>query len=168
MKETERIFFQQKIAQYKEAGQPIIYVDESGFSHDMPRTHGYAPKGKRCFGKHAWGAKGRTNVIGALWGTRLLTACLFHTTINTDIFCAWILKDLLPKIPPQSVIVMDNATFHKNKQMQNQIERLGYTLEYLPPYSPDLNPIEHKWAQKKSQRRKENCSLDTLFNCNIS
>jgi transposase len=58
---------------------------------------------------------------------------------------------------------MDNAAFHKDKTMQEQFIKAEVALEYLPPYSPDLNPIEHKWAQAKSLRRTLNCSIDELF-----
>lgn len=153
----------QKIIKYRELGVPIVYIDESGFAHDMPRTHGYAKIGERCFGTHDWGAKGRTNAIGALIGRNLLTVTLFDCTINTDAFTAWTEQDLLPKLSTQSVLVMDNAAFHKGKSMQQKIKAAGHTLEYLPPYSPDLNPIEHKWAQAKSKRRKYRCGIDDLF-----
>ena len=129
----------------------------------MPRTHGYAMKGQRCYGKHDWGAKGRTNVIGALLGKTLLTVSLFNTTIDTDTFTGWIYQDLLPKLPKESVIVMDNASFHKNKDMKDKIVIAGHTLEYLPTYSPDLNPIEHKWAEAKKLRRKNKCNVYKLF-----
>lgn len=78
----------------------------------MPRTHGYATIGQRCFGTQDWHAKGRTNVIGALIEKLLLTVGLFNTNINADIFHAWVVQDLLPKLPPHCVIVMDNAAFH--------------------------------------------------------
>jgi transposase len=58
---------------------------------------------------------------------------------------------------------MDNATFHKSKDMQKEVQDAGHRLEYLPVYSPDLNPIEHKWAQAKSIRRKLLCNIDALF-----
>jgi len=138
-------------------------LDESGFAHDMPRTHGYAPKGKRCFGTHDWGAKGRTNVIGALLGGFLLTVTLFETTINTTIFDAWVMQDLIPQLPPNSVLILDNATFHKGENMKKSLEQAGHTLLYLSPYSPDLNPIEKKWAQAKALRRKNKCDVKTLF-----
>jgi len=141
----------------------MVFLDESGFAHDMPRTHGYAPKGKRCFGTHDWGAKGRTNVIGALLEGLLLTVTLFETTIDTGIFDTWVQKDLVPKLPPQSVVILDNATFHKGVAMKKALDQAGHTLLYLPPYSPDLNPIEKKWAQAKALRRKNRCSLETLF-----
>ena len=117
-----------------------MYIDESGFSHDMPRTHGYS-----------------TNAIGALIGATLLTVSLFESTINSEVFTAWAKQDLLPKLPERSIIVMDNATFHKQPEMQEALAADGHTLLYLPPYSPDLNPIEKKWAQAKSLRRKLSC-----------
>lgn len=129
----------------------------------MPRTHGYAAKGQRCYGTHDWGARGRTNAIGAVIGNKLLTVSLFDQNVNTELFNNWVYQDLIPKLPKGSVVVMDNATFHKSQKMKDQIKIAGHTLEYLPPYSPDLNPIEHKWAQAKSIRRKHACNVDTLF-----
>jgi transposase len=107
----------------------------------MPRTHGYAPRGERCFGSHDWGAKGRTNVIGAIASGALLTVALFSCSINTEIFTNWIIYDLIPKLPSNSVVIMDNAAFHKEALMQQMLEEAGHTVLYLPPYSPDLNPI---------------------------
>lgn len=129
----------------------------------MPRTHGYASRGDRCYGTHDWGARGRTNVIGALCMGILITLSLFTISINTEIFTQWLIQDLLPKLPPRCVIVMDNASFHKGLEMQKAIENAGHILLYLPPYSPHLNPIEHKWAQAKSIRRKTGCSIEQLF-----
>lgn len=129
----------------------------------MPRTHGYAPQGQRCYGVRDWHAKGRTNVIGALIEKLLLTVGLFNANINADIFYAWVVQDLLPKLPPHCIVVMDNATFHKRLDIQNAIANAGHTLEYLPPYSPDLNPIEKKWEQSKAVRKQNLCSIPQLF-----
>jgi transposase len=132
----------------------------------MPRTHGYSARGTRCFGTQDWHAKGRINVIGALLGSALLTLGLFDCNVNADVFTAWIEQDLLPKLPTGVVLVMDNATFHKRKDTQNLIKQAGYELVYLPPYSPDLNPIENKWAQAKALRRKTKQSIQELFKLN--
>ena len=129
----------------------------------MPRTHGYSVKGKRCYGKHNWGARGRTNVIGALQGNTLLTLSLFDGTINGDIFEGWLEQDLIPKLPERSVVIMDNAAFHKRPATQTLLEKAGHILMFLPPYSPDLNPIEHKWAQAKAIRKQQHCSIYDLF-----
>jgi transposase len=129
----------------------------------MPRTHGYCAKGTRCYGVRDWGAKGRTNVIGAIISGLMLTANVFATNVNSDVFHGWVTQCLIPKCPPNAVIVMDNATFHKRKDTQDAIHKAGYTLEYLPTYSPDLNPIEPKWAQAKAIRRKYQCSIEDIF-----
>ena len=129
----------------------------------MPRTHGYTQKGQRCHGVQDWNAKGRVNVIGALLGTVMLTTWLCDFNVDSDVFHAWTLNDLLPKLPTEAVIVMDNATFHKRKDIQKAITDAGHILEYLPPYSPDFNPSERKWAQAKALRRKTGKSVDELF-----
>ena len=159
----KRSEFCQTIETFKKEERPLVFLDESGFAHDMPRTHGYSPKGNRCFGTHNWGSKGRTNVIGALVAGTLLTVSLFETTINTEIFDEWAVQDLLPKLPNKSVVILDNATFHKGIKMKASLEKAGHTLLYLPPYSPDLNPIERKWAQAKKIRRTHQCTIHELF-----
>lgn len=88
---------------------------------------------------------------------------LFVDSVNADVFSTWVTKDLLPKLSTSCVIVMDNAAFHKRLDIQKAIEDAGHILEFLPPYSPDLNPIEHKWAQAKAIRKQRNCSIDSLF-----
>lgn len=156
--------FCQTIKQLEKACKSIAYIDESGFAHDMPRTHGYSLKGKRCYGKHDWGAKGRTNAIGALISNTLVGVGLLSGSVDTDVFTYWVKEFLIPNLHENTVIVMDNASFHKGKDMQKIIEDSGHILLYLPPYSPDLNPIEKKWAQAKQIRRSTHCSIDQLFN----
>lgn len=158
--------FRCKIKEYHESKRPVVYIDESGFAHDMPRTHGYAPVGRRCFGQHEWNAKGRINVIGALLNKEFMTVTLVDGSIDADVFHAWLRKELLPELPRNSVVVMDNAAFHKPDAIQEVITSCGHELEFLPPYSPDLNPIEHKWAQAKALRRKYRCSVEELFQQN--
>ena len=76
----------------------IVYLDESGFTTDMPRPRGYSQEGKRCYGTHDWHAKGCINAIGALLGALLLTVSLFTGSINSDVFYAWLTEDLLPTV----------------------------------------------------------------------
>ena len=129
----------------------------------MPRTHGYSEKGQRCYSSKDWHARGRLNVIGAIIDFTFLTASLFDCNINSDVFYAWLTQDLIPKLPSNAVVVMDNATFHKRADMIEAIQEAGHALLYLPPYSPDLTPIEPKWAEAKSKRRRERCSVSDLF-----
>jgi transposase len=121
-----------------------VYLDESGFAVDMPRMRGYSRIGNRCYGSCNWHARGRVNVIGASINMKLISICLFDAHIDSDIFYQWTIDFLLPELRQSSVIVLDNATFHKRHDIQQAIANAGHTLEYLPPYSPDLNEIEHK------------------------
>ena len=129
----------------------------------MPRTHGYAPKGHRCIGSHDWHAKGRVNVIGALLVGVLLSVGLTDVNIDAEIFNLWLIRDLLPKLPPDPVLVMDRATFHRRSDTTAAVAAEGHTLEYLPAYRPELNDIEHEWAKAKAYRRKTGKSVDQIF-----
>jgi transposase len=94
----------------------------------MPRTHGYSDKGKRCYGTHDWRSKGRTNAIGALIGSTLIEIGLISGSVNTAVFTSLVQQILLPNLPKESVIVMDNASFHKGKDMQKMLEDAGHIL----------------------------------------
>ena len=161
--EEKRSLFQKKINEYHKSGLEVCYLDESGHALDMPRTHGYAEKGNRCFGLDSWGAKGRVNVIGALIGNLLFAVGLFNCSIDSVVFGTWVKEFLLPGLSKPTVIVMDNAAFHKNEALLNIIKSRGHIVEFLPPYSPDLNPIEHKWAEKKAFRRRHRCSVEACY-----
>ena len=84
--------------------------------------HGYSSKGQKCYGLQDWGAKGRTNVIGALCKGVLLTVTLLNGSVNTEVFNAWVEQDLIPKLPPKSVVIMDNATFNKSPLIYEMLE----------------------------------------------
>ncbi len=143
--------------------RPVVYLDESGFAFDSPRIRGYSSKGRRCLGTKDWHARGRLNAIGAILNFDFLTVDLWDCNIDSDVFYAWLTQSLLPKLPLNSVVVMDNASFHKRADMIKVLEKNGHTVEFLPPYSPDLNPIEHKWAQAKTLRRRLHCHPFQLF-----
>lgn len=144
-----------------------MYIDESGFAQDMPRNYGYAPVGERCFGRHDWNAKGRINVVGALMKNNFLNVNLVDGDIDADVFYARVSRELLPGLPEGSVVVMDNAAFHKRGDIQEIITSSGHELEFLPSYSPDLNPVEHKRAQAEALRKKLRCPVDELFQNDI-
>ena len=130
-------------------------MDESGFEAETKRPYGYAPIGKPCTDRYNWQAKKRTNVIGALYEKMLFALDYFEQNINGEIFYHWckLKLKLIPSLKTKCVIVMDNARFHKNKRIQKLLNRNGHRILRLPPYSPDLNPIEKKWAQVKFLRQ---------------
>ncbi|BAP58254.1 transposase [Thioploca ingrica] len=92
-----------------------------------------------------------------------MTVSLFQGSINTAVFSAWLEQDLLPKLPLNCVIIMDNASFHRSAPIRQLIEDAGHDLEFLPTYSPDLNPIERKWAQAKAIRRQQSGSIVRFY-----
>jgi len=153
--------FVKKIQQYTALGYRIVYVDESGFADNMPRLWGYSKKGERCYDTIDWHERSRTNIIGAIIDNKFITACLFDGNINAEVFHTWLVEDLCPKLHEPVVVVMDNATFHKRKDTQAYLKQLGHILEYLPAYSPHLNPIEHKWFVAKARKRRTG---ETTFN----
>ena len=159
----KRTIFQKKINEHEAEGRAVVYVDESGFGYDMPRTHGYSNIGDRCYGTQDWNAKGRQNVIAGLFEDSLIGCGIVKANVDTEVFNTWIEKIFIPDLPENSVVVMDNATFHKSQKTRDLLQINGHQIEFLPPYSPDLNPIEQKWAQAKAIRRRENCNVQKLF-----
>jgi transposase len=121
------------------------------------------PYGHMVIKQKAYGVK-VYKAIGALLEGSILTVCLIAGMVNGAVFKAWLAQDLIPKLTTSCVVVMDNATFHKVNGISELIEKAGHQLLYLPPYSPDLNPIERKWAQVKALRNKLRTNdIDALF-----
>ena len=116
----------------------------------MQRTHGYAKKGDPVHGLTYGKRKGRTNVIGA-WSVnnKLFATATYDRTVNKDVFVTWIQEHLLKHLKKGMAVIMDNAPWHKGDDIKKLIESTGAKLIKLPPYSPDLNPIEKAWANLK-------------------
>jgi transposase len=94
---------------------------------------------------------------------KLLNSMLCKFTVDSEVFHQWVVQQLLPNVPIKSVIIMDNAAFHKRNDTQAVIRDAGHTLLYQPPYSPQLNPIEKRWAYLKNVRKKFHLSVESLF-----
>lgn len=103
------------------------------------------------------------NAIGAIIGFQIIAIQLWSGTVNSDVFYAWTQQSLLPALPDHSIVVLDGAPFHKRSDIIEAIENDGHIVRFLPSYSPDLNPIEKKWAQAKAIRRRDRCDPHTLF-----
>ena len=129
----------------------------------MARTYGYAKVGDSCYDTHNWNAGRRENVIAALINNSLTACGIVNGNVDSDTFNTWLEKILVPELPENSVVIMDNASFHKGYRTEEILSEHGHKLEFLPTYSPDLNPIERRWAQAKFIRRKHNCSTIEIF-----
>ena len=100
-------------------------------------------------------------------GDSLIGCGIVNANVDTDVFNTWLEKILIPDLPQNSIVVMDNASFHKSDKTTKILSEHRHKIEFLPPYSPDLNPIEFKWAQAKSIRRKLHCDTFELFASHI-
>jgi transposase len=149
---------------YRRRGKEFIYIDESGFEPFVTRRHAYAPKGQRVYGLNSGHRRPRTSLIAARVGETFEAPFLFEGTCNAEIFNAWLEEHLCPRLNENHVVVMDNAPFHKSTKTQELIAAKNATLLSLPPYSPDLNPIEHDFASIKAIREyNEHETLDNII-----
>lgn len=148
---------------YMRRGLQPVHVDECGFVPSVVRRYGYAPRGMRVYGMSSGHRRPRTSLIAARIDDRLQEPFLFEGTCDTTVFNFWLETKLTPRLTNNHLVIMDNAAFHKSPDTVQLIEHTGATLLFLPPYSPDLNPIEHDFAAlKKNREYQEQASLDEI------
>ncbi|WP_284144052.1 IS630 family transposase [Ottowia testudinis] len=159
----KRKHYLRRLCRAKRNGQPVVYMDETGFAASTHRTHARALGGQKVHGLQSAYSRPRTSVIGAYRDNKLIAPMLFEGTCNSAVFHDWVEQMLLPELVCGSVIVLDNAAFHTSKRTQRLIEQSGCELLFLPPYCPDLNPIEKLWGHLKRLRRNTGASVDELI-----
>jgi transposase len=120
----------------------------------MTRTHGRAARGKRLIAKVPHGHWRTLTFLAALRIDRIDAPCVLDGPVNGRSFLAYVEQFLVPTLAPGDVVVMDNLGSHKNDAIRKAIRSAGARLFFLPPYSPDLNPIEQVFAKLKTLLRK--------------
>jgi transposase len=140
--------------------EDLVYIDESGIDSYVHQSFGWAKRGTKVLGEISGKRYARESFVAAKCGAKILAPFCYQGTCNTDLFNLWIETFLIPVLQPGQVIILDNATFHKSQKTKELIENASCTLLFLPPYSPDLNPIEIYWANLKAKIKKflKNCS----------
>lgn len=131
----------------------IVYSDETGIDDNEVSTAGWAPRGERCHAIKKAERKVRYNITAALNQNQLFAPFLFEGYSTAHTFATYVEQVLVPALRPGMVVVIDNARFHKSKKVIELIEAAGCKIMFLPPYSPDFNPIEHWWAPVKNSIR---------------
>ena len=131
----------------------VYYLDECGIEHRLYREYARAPRGQKVEQAVSGSLRKRSSVIGTWKAGKLVASMIFEGSCNKAVVKAYFEEVLLPELPPGSVVVLDNASFHQGRQLEELARRRGVELMYLPAYSPDLNPIEHFWAVLKSALR---------------
>lgn len=142
----------------------LIFIDETWAKTNMVRLRGRAPVGQRLVDKTPHGHWKTTTLIAALGMDGIRCSTTVDGAVNADVFEAFVKQVLLPELKPGDVVVMDNLSSHKRVRTRALIEGVGARLRFLPPYSPDLNPIEMIFAKIKQLLRSLACrTRDALW-----
>jgi transposase len=134
--------------------EQLVFIDETGAKTNMVRLYGRAPRGRRLKASAPFGHWMTTTFVGALRCDQITAPCVFDGPMNGACFLAYVEHFLAPTLRKGDVVVMDNLPSHKVAGVKEAIERAGANLRYLPPYSPDFNPIEQAFAKLKAALRK--------------
>jgi transposase len=130
-----------------------VFVDETWFNTQMSRYWGWAEPGARVPEAIPAGHWRSFTLLGALTASGLLATMSIEAATDSDVFQAFVDQVLCPRLRPGQIVVMDNLSAHKVVAVRHSIEAVGARLLYLPPYSPDLNPIEKCWSKIKQALR---------------
>ena len=132
----------------------LVFIDETGASTKMARLYGRSLRGRRCLATIPHGHWKTTTFVGALRSTGITAPMVLDGPMDGPAFQAYVEQVLAPTLNPGDVVVMDNLPAHKPAAVRAAIEAMGADLRYLPPYSPDLNPIEMAFSKLKALLKK--------------
>lgn len=132
----------------------LVFLDETWASTNMARTHGRCPRGERLRVGVPHGHWKTTTFVAGLRIGGMIAPWVLDGPINREAFETYVEKVLVPELRPSDIVVMDNLSSHKGVRVRAMIEAAGATLLYLPPYSPDFNPIENAFSKLKAHLRK--------------
>jgi len=144
----------------------LVFVDETGASTKMARLYGRAKRGRRVVGRVPWGHWKTVTFVAGLRLDGFTAPFVIDCAMNGDIFVEYVGQCLAPSLRPGDIVIIDNLPAHKRDEARQIIEATGACLIYLPPYSPDLNPIEQSFAKLKAHLRKaKERTVPALYDC---
>jgi transposase len=132
----------------------LVFIDETWAKTNMTRLRGWAPRGQKLLAKVPQGHWRTLTFLAALRSDRIEAPCVIDGPINGESFLAYVEQVLVPTLSPGDIVIMDNLGSHKGKAVRRAIRAAGARLFFLPPYSPDLNPIEAGLRQAQTLLRK--------------
>jgi transposase len=132
----------------------LIFLDETGVATDLARTRGRGLRGQRVIGKIPYGHWKTTTFLAGLRCDGIVAPFVVDAPMDGDIFLAYVEQVLVPSLRKNDIVILDNLPAHKVDGVRERIEAAGAKLLYLPPYSPDLNPIEQAFSKFKALLRK--------------
>jgi transposase len=131
----------------------LVFIDETWAKTNMTRLRGRAPRGERLVAKVPHGHWKTTTLIAALGHTGMRCSTTVDGAVNREVFESFVQQVLIKSLSPGDLVIMDNLSSHKGARVRQLIESVGATVLYLPPYSPDLNPIEPAFSKLKQLMR---------------
>ena len=132
----------------------LVFIDETWAKTNMTRLRGWAPRGRKLLAKVPQGRWRTLTFMAALRYNRIDAPGVIDGPINGESFLAYVEQLLIPVLEPGDIVIIDNLASHKSKAVRRAIRAAGAKLFFLPPYSPDLNPIEQVFAKLKTLLRK--------------
>jgi transposase len=132
----------------------LVFIDETGADTKMTRRYGRTFRGERLVAKVPHGHWKTTTFVGGLRVTGMTAPLVVDGPINGEVFLAYVQQELVKTLRPGDTVIMDNLSSHKQSGVRQAIEAVGARLVYLPPYSPDLNPIELAFSKLKTLLRR--------------
>lgn len=132
----------------------LVFLDETGVNTKMARLYGRSWRGERCYASVPHGHWNSSTFIAALRHNRIEAPLLIDGAMNSETFLAYVEQQLVTTLKPGDVVICDNLASHRNQKVRAALEKVGASILYLPPYSPDLNPIEQVFAKLKAYLRK--------------
>ncbi|NEO74711.1 IS630 family transposase [Moorena sp. SIO3H5] len=142
--------------------EQLVYIDESGMDNREDYGYGWNELGKRYYDLKSGKRSLRVSIISGLCEGKLVAPLTFEGSCNRVVFEKWLGEKLLPQLKTGQLVILDNASFHKSQKVRELIESVNCELEYLPPYSPDLNEIEHYWFPIKNRVRKSEGTIENF------
>ncbi len=129
-------------------------MDESYIDSRLSRNYARSRVGTRAFGKVSGKRGTRYSIVAGLLNNKIIAPCTVEGSCNTEVFKKWIKEVLAESIGEGYTLILDNVAFHKSIEVINTLKKCNINFIFLPPYSPDLNPIEHAWSWIKSRIKK--------------
>lgn len=142
----------------------VVFLDETSVKTNLTRLRGWAPRGERLVADAPFGSWGTQTLIAGLTHDALIAPWVIKGAMDGPAFAAYVREVLVPEIAPGTVVILDNLATHRNKEAAAALKAHGCWFLHLPPYSPDLNPIEQAFSKLKAHLRRIGArSFTTVF-----
>ena len=164
LRQTRQEWITRRQPRMRQEPHRLVFIDETAVKTNLTRLRGRAPVGERLYGAAPFGKWGTQTFIAGLTQNALIAPWVITGAMNGRAFDTYIATQLAPMLAPGTVVILDNLSTHKSPRAAEALRRHGCWFLFLPPYSPDLNPIEMAFSKLKAHLRRIGArTFDTLF-----